>query len=200
MATLSDVAECDPEVVKLIKNLFRAANYCFATKEPGRSPTFYFAHGGLKNLNNATLSGRLRTMHPNGPMIDVATVRKQHMFFDARDTQTDAHAALKTPREITTPADLDYFVGQTHVTPAANRHHLEFSTRPSRQRPFSRPHRSGGVIVMQPPVPSGGVAMKIVRRILAGRCVVRRDGQDVFRGTGTAATGGQDVAAYLQGL
>ncbi len=203
MSTLDDV----PLATRFkMMQLFRSENYCFATYEDGRAPTFYFAFGGLSCLNSARLCGRIRTMHNSGPLIDITQSEKRHMFYDQDDTRNAAGRRVAGPR-VDTYAALGQAQSQAAVeavfaanrsVPEAGDYHLEYNTTPAHGRQCSRRHPSGGQIVLDPGVTTDTIAIGIVNRMLARLCTVELDRHAVFISVPTQpAQTPATVAQYL---
>lgn len=179
-------------------SLFTAQNYCFATNVAGRSPTFYFAQGGLQALNTSRLCGRIRTQHPSGALIDVTDGAKGHFFsrkesrrdriFDKLGAGQDDQGLLAmTQRYRTAPRQGDY--------------HVEFTRRPGTNPPYHRRHRSGGTIVLAPRITSDNMATALIERVMSGPCMIELNRAHVGGTQGGVAIGnGLNVAAYLAGL
>ncbi len=203
MSTLDDV----PLATRFkMMQLFRSENYCFATYDGARAPTFYFAFGGLNCLNTARLCGRLRTMHNNGPLIDVTQSEKRHMFFDEADTLSRAGRIIAGPRYDTyvalgqaqSQAAVEAIFDARRTVPEAGDYHFEYNTTPAKGLQMSRRHLSGGQIVLDPGVTTDTMAIGIVNRMLARPCKVELDRVAVFTSVPTQpAQTAATVAQYL---
>ena len=205
MAQLTDYA---PALRFQIAQLFQSANYCFATTtihKPAlqrRSPTFYFAMGGLPQLNNANLCGRLRTEHGHGALIDITTTSKTHTFYNTVIGRDAFHGLLPgTPNA----AALAHLVAAQRTVPQANDFHHEFTNAPAHGQPYSRRHRSGGRIALAPQLQSSAQAISIVERILAEGGQIRLNNvvQAPIHAPGPAgpvAASQPNLALYIAGL
>lgn len=169
---MAEIDHPNGDVRAQMAEVFKGANYCFATKETGRSPSFYFARGGLTALNTASLCGRIRTDHPSGPLIDITTYPKSHIFTDRRRTQSGIHEEI---RHLRTADDIAQLGARHRTVPREGDYHNEVTMTPppKSRREFSRNHASGGVICMQPRITSDDQAIKLLNRVLGYAYVVK---------------------------
>jgi len=79
----------------LIASTFTHQNFCFATKQPGRLPTLYFANGGPSQLNTTEQGGRIRQQHDEGPLVDVFIGERKHYFFENREQMRAVRSAIR---------------------------------------------------------------------------------------------------------
>ncbi len=203
MSTLDDV----PYATRFkMLQLFRSENYCFATYRQGRAPTFYFAFGGLTRLNSARLCGRVRTMHGNGPLIDITQTQKRHMFFDQDDNRNAAGRRIAGPRidvsnalgQAPSQAAVAAIFAANRSVPAGDDYHFEYTVTPAHGRQCSRRHPSGGQVVLDPRVINDTMAIGIVNRMLARPCQVKLDNHVQFNSVPTQpAQTAATVAQYL---
>lgn len=134
-----------------LMNVFTPANYCFATTTNNRSPTFYFATGGLAALNHGAPCGRIRTCHNQGPLIDITQQQKRHMFFQTVAARSLAYQTLHAGLQ---QVAFNAFIAQQRVVPQNNDSHLEVTMAPAHGRPYSRTHPSGGAVTLNPRIVS----------------------------------------------
>ena len=158
-----------------IKALFKSENYCFATTaaKRKRTPTFYFAQGGLDALNSGKPCGRLRTQHPSGTRIDITNNEKRHLFFEDYHARDAAHDEM--PGLANTRAALDAFVDRNRKEPRDGDFHLEFTMVATVDHQYSRRHRSQGTIVKMPRVPNDDICLAIVNYTLNRKGEIRFD-------------------------
>lgn len=156
----------------LVRNLFTAANYCFATVTANRSPTFYFAMGGLNCLNTAPLCGRLRTLHNNGPLIDITTETKGHIFFQKRVDQRAFTQRIRNAKPITRKHEINIALARHRATPVDGYFHYEYIADSQRPYRVARRHPSGGQVALNPR-PSNLQVTRLIDRLLADNAAVR---------------------------
>ena len=182
-----------------VRQLFTADNYCFATYKTGRTPTFYFAAGGLDCLNTARLCGRLRTMHARRPLVDVTQSPKQHLFFDSK---ADRDAALDALKHAESQARIEEIVAGCRTRPGDGDYHGEFTRLAHGGRLCSRRHPSGGRIRLSPRLLSNDAALAIVHRILQEKSKVTVDSATVLhvRHHSGPKQRAQDMTTYMAGL
>ena len=171
---MADVTDLPVALRTQIMMLFQSQNYCFATTTANRTPTFYFAQGGLNAVNNATACGRLRTQHNNGPLVDITNARKQHLFFDTLAARNAAYALM--PGIANNAPALAAFIANYRQVPRDNDFHLEFTMVPAGGHPYSRRHPSGGRIATRPRVPSNAKCLAIVNYALSRQAQIRVNG------------------------
>ncbi|PTX56096.1 hypothetical protein C8N43_0747 [Litoreibacter ponti] len=140
MACLDDLPE---KTRTSLLTLFRARNFCFATHEQGRTPTFYFATGGPTRLQYGFPNGRLRTMHGRGPLIEICATMKHHWFFSSKKKRDDARLAAKACKD---RAELARLMDKMRKVPKKGYHHYEFLKGASWTSPVGVGHRSGGKV------------------------------------------------------
>lgn len=171
-----------------VMSLFSQPNLCFATHSAGRTPTFYFADQG--NLQNGAPCGRLRTMHPHGPLIDITTTTKRHFFFANAAGQRFAKNAFAIARS--QGAGIPALNNASNV-PAQGNFHFEVTMRANGS--FHRRHASGGQVQLAP-LPTTAQIRRILDRMCASGCAVKLDGHLQFRLVGVAPPGGPPVGGY----
>ena len=172
---------------KAVLALFTAANYCFSTWQAGRTPTMYFAQGG--NLQQGQPSGRLRTTHRKGPLIDVKNAVKHHYFTQTtaqRDTAYDQLAGNPT-------TGLPPAIPDTVGVPLANYSHVEMTLRPGGG--WHRRHRSGGQVQVGH-TPTDAQIKQIIERMYRSGARIRIDGNNVLR-VNPAGRGSGPVDAWF---
>lgn len=187
-----------------ILGLFRAQNFCYATYKvaPGptpRTPTFYFAQGGLANLQTGAPCGRLRTNHGSGPLIDYTTTNKVHRFY-ATEPAARAAKALLNSGHPPPPAFLAH-----NAVPTVGHCHVEFTNVGGN---VSRRHQSGGQVRLGVAITDDQIK-KIIERMFISGCAIKVDGvvaggfnrvhQRCFMGPLPPVVS-QDVGPYLAGL
>ncbi|MFN8720280.1 MAG: hypothetical protein ACK5YI_05590 [Rhodospirillales bacterium] len=180
MPTYRDLPNREKE---LITRIFQPISFCFVTTEPIRSPTFYFAKGGLPNLQTAVLCGRIRTMHGDGPLIDVTQSSKRHFFFASRTVRNQ----IKGFSDDLTRDQLDdgfassFFevVGQHYGTvPQANHLHFEYTVPAGGPNRVTRRHWSGGTVVVGLML-TRDIVVRLVDRVLDDGAAIKIDGVEV---------------------
>jgi len=189
-----------------ITNLFIQENFCFATVTKNRSPTFYFAKGGLPNLKSAKLCGRLRTHHNKGPLIDITNSPKVHFFFNERKNQREAGEIMRSIEVISgeTPnqarALIELLKNKYRATPEKGDFHFEYTNPASAQEFISRRHISGGTIELMPRPTQKQVDL-IIGRLLIDQCQIKVDGRTKQRyGIGAQSRPVPALGAYLRSL
>ena len=144
-----------------ILGLFRARNFCYATYSPGRTPTFYFAQGGV--LQTGAPCGRLRTAHPSGPLIDFTTTHKTHRFFPNVPARDIGYGLLNSGHA--PPAG---FLAMNAI-PTIGHCHVEFTNVAGVVR---RRHRSGGLVRLGP-APTDAQVKIIIERMFISGCAIK---------------------------
>ncbi|WP_444995364.1 hypothetical protein [Aliikangiella sp. IMCC44359] len=147
-----------------ILGLFKAENFCYATYSAGRTPTLYFAQN--RDLQNGSPCGRLRTTHPNGPLIDYTTTNKTHRFFPNVGARNVGYNLLANG--VAPPAA---FLAMNAV-PIVGHCHVEFTNVGGMVR---RRHRSGGLVRLGP-VPTTAQIKKIIERMFISGCAIKVNG------------------------
>jgi hypothetical protein len=206
MATIDDLG---PTIANGIRALFTQANFCFATVTPNRSPTFYFAVGGVNNLTTAQYCGRIRTNHSSGPLIDISTHSKGHVFLPAKADHTAVRKAIKAMGQPTAPESgkrltMDFIEQQYPTTPQAGYYHYEYTkglttVDAELLGTLSRTHPSGGTVALQPR-PTQVQIDRMLGLMLANQCTVKLNGSVVKKIMGPAPRPIPGVAAYLNYL
>lgn len=158
-----------------IADLFCQNNFCFVTSSPNRSPTFYFAKGGLSKLNTATLCGRLRTNHPSGPLIDISTNPKGHLFFVNKADRNDVHRKVRGAPKITRKHEINIAAAKYRTEPKEGDFHFEYSKNPNDPLSVSRRHPSGGKVLL-PQKPTNVQLTSLIDRLLEDNCQIKIDG------------------------
>jgi len=180
MPTYRDLPNREKE---LITRIFQPISFCFVTTEPTRSPTFYFAKGGLSNLQTAVLCGRIRTMHGDGPLIDVTQSSKRHFFFAnlADRNLIRGYAATMTQVQLDGGFGSFFFdlVGQHYGTvPQANHLHFEYTVPAGGPNRVTRRHWSGGTVVVGLML-TRDIVVRLVDRVLDDGAAIKIDGVEV---------------------
>ncbi len=157
-----------------ISQLFNARNFCFATATHNRSPTFYFAEGGLINLNTALRCGRLRTSHRSGPLIDMTNSPKGHIFFDNLADRDQVRRDIRNTPAIARRQALNIVENQYRTQPRNGDYHYEYTKTIGQINRISRRHASGGRIVLAPR-PSDNQIRLLIARLLADGCQITLD-------------------------
>lgn len=160
-----------------ITNLFTATNFCFYTASNTRSPTFYFAQGGLAQLNAANLCGRIRTMHNRGALIDITNSSKGHLFFEQLADREAVRRAMSDASNVNLPHRSRRYmmnlVEQIHRTEPRNwDYHYEYTKVAGQPDRITRRHASGGRIHLRPR-PSQDQVRRLIDRVLADECAVK---------------------------
>ncbi len=158
-----------------INQLFNARNFCFATATNNRSPTFYFAEGGLINLNTALRCGRLRTSHGHGPLIDINNSPKGHIFFDALADREHVRRDIRNTPAIARRQALNIAENQYRTQPRNGDYHYEYTKTVGQINRITRRHASGGRIVLAPR-PTDNQVRLLIARLLADGCQITVDG------------------------
>ena len=188
--------------VQLIGIFFAGDNFCFATSEQGRSPTFYFARGGPQALSTANLSGRIRTMHNSGPLIAIKTGVQKHIFFQSSDKR-DEFIDLLAQVRLHLPEIGGSFceIGRTHfgALPQQGAYHFEYTLTQNGQVGIT--HKSGGTVVTGLRL-NRDKTIKLIDRVLAEGGAVKIDRREVVPVDDTVNRGRAitDPSAYLQSL
>jgi hypothetical protein len=182
--------------------LFAGENFCFATSEQGRSPTFYFAKGGPQALSTANLSGRIRTMHPHGPLIAIKTGVQKHLFFQNSDKREQFIHVLDNVRHRLPEIGGSFCeIVQTcfGALPQQGAYHFEYTLKPNRQVDIT--HKSGGTVVTGLRLNRDKIH-KLIDRVLVEGGAVKIDRQEVVRVDDSVnrVQAVTDPSAYLQGL
>lgn len=188
-----------------ITTIFTPANFCFLTSDSARTPTFYFARGGVAQLSTATLCGRLRTMHNHGPLIDITTTRKRHFFFERlHDRDTVRGIMQRMTNQQLTNGDARFFmdlIGRIYGTVPKNwNFHYEYTVPAAQPDRVSRRHPSGGRVHLSPR-PTQNQIVRLIDRLLADNCAITVD-RTVVQALGVQAPRPAvfGVAAYLNSL
>jgi hypothetical protein len=186
-------------------NIFTPRNYCFMTSEGTRSPTFYFAQGGLAHLNTANLCGRVRTLHPKGPLIDITRSSKRHFFFaNLVDRDTVRKIVKRMSKDQRTNGDARFFlemVGRVYGTaPQDGNYHYEYTVPAGHPKRVTRTHPSGGRVRVAPRLTQQHV-VRLLDRVLGDNAAVEIDGtQHVALGVQPVRATVVDPGGYLASL
>ena len=156
----------------MLRSLFDPDNYCFATTTDRRSPTFYFAYGGIAALNTARICGRIRTCHKNGPLVEMSATSRKHLFFQSIEGRDSAYATLKNGLDET---DLNSFLSRHHSVPLERYAHIEIMMKASEGKPYSRLHRSQGLVSLVPRLTTWSQVENLLNRIFLERAPIRLD-------------------------
>lgn len=206
---MADITDLPVALRFHVANLFRAQNYCFATTTINRSPTFYFTTGGLNALNAGRPNGRLRTMHPHGPVMEFTTASKGHCFYapfvGQGGPRDQAHNQLGA---IQNQAALTAFEQNQQRVPQAGQEHLEYTRRPrvranGQVRFVTSRHRSGGLVTMNPRVFTDADCVKILNDVLSQGRHLKIDGVSYFLNVPAAAPPAHvhpTIAGYIASL
>ena len=206
MATIDDLGS---PVAEGAKDLFKAENFCFFTVTPGRSPTFYFAVGGLNNLNTAQYCGRIRTNHPSGPLIDISTHSKGHVFLSVKDDHRAVRKAMKAMGQPSVPKSgrrltMDLIEQKYSTVPIIGHYHYEYTKGLTTIDhdligTVNRTHPSGGTVALLPR-PTQEQIDSMLETMLASQCTVKLNGSVWKRILGPAARPVPGLVAYLNSL
>ncbi len=188
-----------------ITSIFTPSNFCFLTSETGRSPTFYFAKGGVANLTTALRCGRLRTMHPNGPLIDITTSRKGHLFFNNRADRETVRLAMKALSHHQRKNGhgrgiMNGFEATYRTTPQNADFHYEYTVPAGQPNRISRLHASGGRVRINVR-PNQAQIVRLLDRLLGDNCEIKinKDSEHAV-GTVPVRAAISDPTAYLNSL
>jgi hypothetical protein len=189
-----------------ITRLFTPNNFCFLTSSGGRTPTFYFARGGLANLTTAMSCGRLRTMHPHGPLMDITNSRKGHFFFqNLADRQTVRHVMGRLSPVQRTNGDGRFIlelVGNVYrTTPQNGDYHYEVTFPGGSPNHITRRHASGGTVQLNPR-PNQQQVVRLIDRLLTDNCAIKIN-NNILHPLGVAPVAHPVIvaaAAYLNSL
>ena len=199
-------------------SIFTAANFCFCTTSTGRSPTFYFAKGGLAGLNKNVRSGRLRTMHDDGPLIEVTDRPRRHLFCRDKarlenieefevgyNASRDAWSDLE---DIRLGKEVQPFRGESYdyrddpkvrATPLVGDHHFEYVGRTDAEE-YADHHLSEGRIALTPR-PTVSQINRLLARLFDDEAAVEIDGRTAVAGRGLPARQAiVDLGRYLASL
>ncbi len=180
----------------LIRELVTPDNFCYATSKAGRSPTWYFARGGLPALQTATLCGRIRTQHNHGPLIDLTKSAKGH-YFSKSKTRRNKIRDFFVQNNLNA-AQIRQINAQYRMVPRPGDYHFEYTKTPARGYNYSRMHPSGGQIVLAPRITTARQVEGLITRVLSGPFELRIDNVTVYQERlGKQPTPGLGVAAYL---
>jgi hypothetical protein len=181
--------------------LFRAENFCFYTTTPARSPTLYFALGGLAQLNTAASCGRLRTRHGSGPLIDIKTHAKGHAFFQ---NQNDFRTVGGVIRGLYRRGMAEYarvvadLAQRAHTdVPFNQAFHFEFTKDSATTMLF--PHASGGTVELAPR-PTTDQILKMLHAMLAENATIKNGNTVVYQWPGGPQNAVAGIAPYLASL
>lgn len=154
----------------MLRDLYDPLNYCFATTTRKRSPTFYFARGGIEALNSAKTCGRIRTCHDNGPLVDMTAETKRHLFFKDREEHKLAYKELESGLE---ESELNFLFSKYCTKPLDGDSHIEITMKPSHGKPYSRLHGSEGLVRMAPRLTAWNQVEKLLNLVFRERAPIR---------------------------
>lgn len=158
-----------------IHELYHSGNYCFATREMGRTPSLYFSVGGVEEMQDARLDGRLRTQHRAGPLIEISTRRKQHWFFN---TMTEVWRAFDRLRQRGTLDGFNHDAHNYSTLPEQGDYHFELEYNPRSGQIISL-HPSGGRVDLTP-IHHTRQVTEVLEHMLHYRCRIELNGTPAF--------------------
>ena len=151
--------------------LFMPGNFCFLTSEPPRSPTFYFAQGGMAQLSTANLCGRVRTDHPHGPLIDITTSTKRHLFFPQQADRNQVRDIVRLLLAHGQPNNANFFLDLAWAAHGGNpqdgHYHYEYTV-PATPATRPRTHPSGGTVRLLPQLTQQQIIQLIDQVVMTG--------------------------------
>lgn len=178
MATIDELGS---PVAEGARALFKEDNFCFSTWTPHRSPTFYFAVGGVNRLNTAQYCGRLRTEHSEGPLIDISTHPKGHVFFGRKSVQRELARNIRhTGSRRRRRTRMDTAERSAWTFPVHGFYHYEYTKgfatiHNSLRETVLRTHPSGGRVALNPR-PTQVQIDRLLSVMLATQCTVKLNG------------------------
>lgn len=130
----------------------------------------------MANLTTATECGRLRTMHRSGPLIDITTSRKGHLFFNNlanRDTVRHAMSGLSR-QELTNGQGrflMNLIEAGCRIAPQNGDFHYEYTVPAGQPNSITRRHASGGQVNVNIR-PTQDQMVKLIDRLLGDDCAI----------------------------
>lgn len=169
---------------EMLRGLYDPLNYCFATTTTTRSPTFYFALGGIEALNSAKTCGRIRTCHENGPLVDMTAETKRHLFFKNREEHKLAYNELKRGLE---ESELNFLFSKYCTKPFDGDSHIEITMKPSHGMLYSRLHGSQGLVRTAPRLTTWSQVEKLLNLVFRERAPIQLNKECLGVPAGVAA-------------